>query len=176
MRRNMKAVVVYSTLTGNTRTVAEAVLKGLPEGSVLADVKDGPDPAPYDLVVLGFWVDKGKADAATLGYIGGLKGKKTAIFFTLGANPASPHAEGCARETGELLEKNGNSCLGSYWCQGKVDPNLLEKMKKMLPPDHPHSKMTPERKANLEEAAKHPDEEDLRKAEAFGRELAEKAK
>jgi flavodoxin len=167
----MKALVVYSSLTGNTKKVGEAVLKGLPEGSVLADVKDRPDPSPYDLVVVGFWVDKGKADPETQKYLEIVKDKKTAIFFTLGAYPDSPHADSCAKETEEIMAKNGNVPLGHYRCQGKVDPNLLEKMKQMLPPDHPHAQMTPERKARLDEAAKHPDEEDLRKAEAFGKEL-----
>ena len=170
----MKALVVYSTLTGNTKKVAEAVVKGLPEGTVIADVKDSPDPSPYDLVVVGFWVDKGKADAATIRYLETLKDKKTAVFFTLGAYPDSPHADSCAKETEELMAKNGNVTLGHYRCQGKVDPNLLEKMKKMLPPGHPHVEETPERKARLEEAAKHPNEEDLRKAEEFAKGLLAK--
>jgi hypothetical protein len=55
-----------------------------------------------------------------------------------------------------------------------VDPKLLEKMKKMLPPDDPHVKLTPERQARLDEAAKHPNEEDCGKAEAFAREIAAK--
>ena len=52
----MKAAVVYSTLTGNTRKVAEAFCAGLGEGAELFDVKDAPDPAGYDLVAVGFWV------------------------------------------------------------------------------------------------------------------------
>jgi flavodoxin len=168
----MPALVVYSTLTGNTRKVGEAILKGLPLGSVIADVKDSPDPAGYDLVVAGYWVDKGKADAATLKYLERLKDRKTAFFFTLGAYPDSPHADSCAKGTEDILIANGNECLGHYRCQGKVDPSLLEKMKKALPPEHPHAQMTPERKARLEEAAKHPNEEDLLKAEAFGKELS----
>ncbi|NDY74313.1 hypothetical protein DO021_20745 [Desulfobacter hydrogenophilus] len=41
--------------------------------------------------------------------------------------------------------------------------------------DDPHHSMTPERKARLEEAAKHPDEKDLADARALFVELAQTA-
>ncbi len=55
-----------------------------------------------------------------------------------------------------------NEIFGHFICQGKIDPALTEKFKD-LPPDHPHA-MTPERKARHEEAKKHPDSNDLKKA------------
>jgi hypothetical protein len=100
-----------------------------------------------------------------------VRGKAAAFFFTLGAYPDSAHADEVAAATGKLLAEGGNRTLGHFRCQGKVDPNLLERMKKMLPPDHPHARMTDERKARLDEAAKHPDEADLRRAAAFAAEL-----
>ncbi|MDL2260222.1 flavodoxin family protein [Deltaproteobacteria bacterium OttesenSCG-928-K17] len=164
----MKALVIYSTLTGNTKKVAEGILAGLPEGSALADVKDSPSPEAYDLVVPGFWVDQGHADKAMLAYFENLKNKKAAFFFTLGAYPDSEHADEVAADTEKRLKENGNTVLGHFRCQGKVDPKLLERMKQMLPPDHPHAQMTPERKARLDEAAKHPDDQDLARAKDFG--------
>ena len=47
----MKALIVYSTLTGNTQKVAEAIQKALPEGTACLSAKEAPDPAAYDLVV-----------------------------------------------------------------------------------------------------------------------------
>ena len=52
----MKAAVVYSTLIGNTKKVAEAFCAGLGEGAELFEVSNAPDPAAYDLVAVGFWV------------------------------------------------------------------------------------------------------------------------
>ncbi|MDR3153888.1 MAG: flavodoxin family protein, partial [Deltaproteobacteria bacterium] len=135
----MRTLVVYSTLTGNTKSIAEAVAKGLGGGVTVASVQDAPDPAGFDLVVPGFWVDKGRADKATLEYIGKINGKRTAFFFTLGAYPDSPHADKVAETTREALEKAGNTVLGSFRSQGKVDPKLLEEMKRKLGPDHPHA-------------------------------------
>lgn len=167
----MKTLVVYSTLTGNTKKVAEGIFSALPEGAECRDVKEAPSPDGYDLILPGFWVDKGRADKAMLDYFEKIKNKKTAFFFTLGAYPDSEHADEVAADTQKRLEDNGNQVLGHYRCQGKVDPALLERMKTMLPPDHPHVQMTPERKARLEEAAKHPDDGDVARARDFAGEL-----
>lgn len=45
----MKAAVVYSTLTGNTKKVAEAVLEGLGDGAEIFDVNAAPDPSDIDV-------------------------------------------------------------------------------------------------------------------------------
>ncbi|MDR1051668.1 MAG: flavodoxin family protein [Deltaproteobacteria bacterium] len=170
----MDTLIVYSSLTGNTEKVAGAI-HGAIEGSTLCKVGEAPDAEGFELVVVGFWVDRGEPDAKTKAFLEKVKNKKTAFFFTLGAYPHSEHADDVARVTGELLAGNGNTVLGSYRCQGKVDPVLLERMKKMLPPDHPHAQMTDERKARLEEAARHPNEDDCRAAAAFAAETLKKA-
>jgi hypothetical protein len=51
----MSTLVVYESMWGNTRAVAEAVARGLGEGVTLVDVADAPAPVPddVDLLVLG---------------------------------------------------------------------------------------------------------------------------
>ncbi|MDR2443587.1 MAG: flavodoxin family protein [Deltaproteobacteria bacterium] len=173
-----KVLVVYSSLTDNTKKVAEAISAAIP-GSELASVDkteldELKDLSGYEAIIVGFWVDKGRADPKTLKFFEKLKNQTTAFFFTLGAYPDTKHADDVASSTEKLLTEGGNKVLGHFRCQGKVDPNLLEKMKKMLPPDHPHSQMTPERQARLDEAAKHPNEEDFQKAAAFARDTLSK--
>jgi flavodoxin len=170
----MKTLIVYTSLTGNTKKVAEAIAQAI-GNSDLYPIAECPDPTDYPLVLVGFWVDRGQADAKTQAFLSELKNKSLAIFFTLGAYPDSPHADEVVKVTEELLLKGDNELLGSFRCQGKVDPALLERMKKMLPPDHPHAMMTDERKARLEEAAKHPNDEDLMKAKAFADDVWHKA-
>ena len=70
-----------------------------------------------------------------------------------------------------LVPERGNEVYGSWLCQGKIDPRVLEAMARMAGNVHP---MTPERKARIEEAAKHPDEDDCRRAQAFFRGILEK--
>ena len=55
----MKSIVIYSSLTGNTKQVAEAITSVLPTGTPCVSMKEVPsDLSSYDLVFAGFWVDK----------------------------------------------------------------------------------------------------------------------
>ena len=149
----MKALVVYSSRTGNTRKIAEAIAAVLP-GCEIHPVESAPAPEGYDLVAVGYWVDKGMPDAQAKAYLETVRDANVALFGTLGAWPDSDHAP-----------ERRNRVIGTYLCQGKVDPKIVAMMQKMASDVHP---MTPERKARLEEAAKHPDEADcLRAQEAF---------
>lgn len=162
----MKALVVYSTLTGNTRKVAEAIHAVLPEGTACHSVRTAPDPAGYDFVALGFWVDKGGPDAEAADYMKRIVGKKVFTFFTLGADPDSEHARTCA-ERAAAVYGEGTEQLGIVWCQGAIDPKLIEWMRKQ-PAGGPHSP-TPEAEARWAKAALHPDEADLKAAAAAAR-------
>jgi flavodoxin len=163
----MKIRLVYSSLTGNTKKVAEGIRATLPAEAEFYRVEQAPEPGGCDLLVLGFWIDKGRADNLMLDYFQKVHGKQVAFFFTLGDYPDGPHAAQVAAGAQKLLEENNNRVLGYFPCQGKVDPDFLERLKRTLPPGHPHAQMAPERKARLEEAAKHPDEDDLKAAAMF---------
>ena len=47
----MKSIVIYSSLTGNTKQVAEAITSVLPAGTPCVSMKElPPDVSSYDLV------------------------------------------------------------------------------------------------------------------------------
>lgn len=156
----MKTLIVYSSRTGNTRKIAEAIHPVMPEGTALFPVENAPDPSEYDFIALGFWVDKGAPDSAMVKYMGQIREKTIGLFGTLGAWPDSEHARDCMRKATELLP--GSHVLGTFICQGKIDPELLAAMEKMGK-NSPHP-MTEERKARITEAAKHPNEADCEAA------------
>jgi len=159
----MKAAVVYSTLTGNTKRVSEAFCKGLGEGAEIFDVDAAPDPAGYDLVVIGFWVDRGHPDQKAMDFMKKVSGKKVFSLFTLGAKPKTAHAFKCAY-TAKTYYGSGCEEIGCWHCQGAIDPKLIERMRQMPKvPGNPHA-ATPETEARWAEAAKHPDAEDLEAA------------
>jgi flavodoxin len=151
----MKNIIVYSSRTGNTHLIAKAIHSVMPAGTELVAVEKAPDPTGYDFLALGFWVDKGAPDAAMATYMDRVSGAKVALFGTLGAWPDSDHARESMLKAVDRM--SGNDMLGTFLCQGKVDPKLLAAMAKM--PNNPHP-MTEERKARLEEAAQHPNEAD----------------
>lgn len=160
----MKALIVYSSLTGNTKQIAEAIFSVMPEGSRLADVKDNPSTEGFDFVGLGFWADKGYPDTKMLNYMETVTGKNVGLFGTLGAWPDSDHAKDFMQRGVDKV-KESNTYLGYFVCQGKVDPRLLAAMEKMPEAKQAHP-MTEARRARIEEAKKHPDDRDCENARA----------
>lgn len=155
----MRSLVVYSSKTGNTREVAEAIFDILPDEKEIFPVEDAPPGDGYDFVAVGFWVDKGMPDQRAMAYMKNLNGATVGLFGTLGAKPDSDHARECIRKAVDLVD--GNRVMGSFLCQGRINPAIVEMMKKHASDIHP---MTPERVANIEAAASHPDETDLANA------------
>lgn len=165
----MKTLIAYSSKTGNTRKVGEAVLKAFPQGEI-KDISEVDDIHNYDLVVVGTWIDKGTADTKALKFIETIEDKKVAYFFTLGAYPSSKHAEDCIGAIDKVFTEKGNEILGRFHCQGAIDPKLTAWMS-TLPAEHPHSP-NPERLKRWEDASKHPNEEDLQSAYRVFKEVA----
>ena len=168
----MKKLVVYFSQTGNTKKVAEAVLSGLPDGTPMIAAEDIRQVAEYDLVFMGYWVDKGTADTTAQEAMAKISGKMVAIFSTSGAYPDSRPAKDSLANGASCF---GEECtvLGAFICQGAVDPQLIDRAKQR-PADHHHA-LTPERIQRWKDASTHPDGTDLDKAVAFSREVLEKA-
>ncbi|WP_372807139.1 flavodoxin family protein [Pontiella sp.] len=155
----MKVLVAYSSATGNTRKVAEAIHLALPDAD-LCPVGHAPNPEGYDLVFLGCWIDKGLADEAARAYMSKLHGKPVALFATLGAYPDSKYAADCMDAVSELL--SACTVVDRFVCQGAIDPKLVEWMKG-LPKDHGYGPTT-SRKKLWRDAESHPDDADLEAA------------
>jgi len=160
----MKSLVIYSSKTGNTQAVANAILEIMPEECGIFTVEEAPEPDSYDLIAMGFWVDRGTADAKAQVYMKKIHNQKVILFATLGAYPDSDHARDCMARAALLMDSS-NELLGTFICQGKLDNKLVEGFK-TLPKDHPHA-LTPERIARHQEASKHPNEEDFSKAKGI---------
>ncbi len=168
----MKKLVIYSSKTGNTKAVAEAIASNL-ENVTLCSVQEKPAPSieEYDCIICGYWVDKGMPDALAKNVISSIENKNVILFGTLGAYPDGEHAEYCKQKAEELIQDKNNVLLGSWLCMGKVDPKLLAMMAEKYSDAHP---ITEERKARIEEGNKHPNEEDFANAKAFVKACLEK--
>lgn len=165
----MRVLTVYSSVTGNTRRVAEAIAAETP-GQGLCPVDEAPEPADYDVLLLGFWVRRGQPDPRMLRYMERVYGKELVLFGTLGAWPDSDHALRCAAAAADMMHGRGNSVRGVFLCQGRVNPKILEKASDSLRQKHPP---TEERRLRHLEAAKHPDARDLANAKSFVRRCLE---
>ncbi len=165
----MKYIILYSSRTGNTQKIAEAICSVLPASTPCLPVAEAPaDISGYDCIFFGFWVDRGTADPQAQQLLRQLEHPRLALFATLGADPRSQHAADSLHNAAALLP-GGSRPVNSFICQGKVDPALIEQMKKMFPSGHPHA-VDAKREAVHQEAAKHPDEADLAAAREFAAE------
>jgi len=164
----MKIAVIYSSKTGNTKKIAEAVLEGLPKETEMLSVETAPSPEKFDFIIMGYWVDKGTADKNAMDYMKSISNKKVAIFATLGAYPDSDHAKDSLKAGAECL---GDNCevIDTFICQGAIDPKLMEWMSK-LPEDHPHAPDEARRK-RWEDAKSKPDANDLKNAAKFAKKI-----
>lgn len=158
-----KSLVVYSSLTGNTKKVAEAVKSVIPNCDICSIDNLPENIDEYYFLAIGYWVDRGLPDAKSKKFINSIKNMNIGLFGTLGAYPDSPHAKGCIRDSENMLKISGknNNVLGSFLCLGKIDEKLIDYMGKFMGDSHP---MTPERKERLLEAQTHPDNNDLEMA------------
>ena len=162
-----KIAVIYSSKTGNTKKVATAIFKALPADSELYPVETAPEPENFDLIFMGYWVDKGTADKQAKKYMQTITNSKVAIFATLGAYPDSDHAKKSMEEGAACL---GENCevVSTFICQGVIAPELIEWMSK-LPEDHPHAP-DDARRQRWKDAVGKPDDSDLGNAAQFARE------
>jgi flavodoxin len=166
----MKIAVIYSSRTGNTKRIAETIAEELP-GALYVDVKHAPDPAMFDLIAMGFWAKRGSADPAARAYMKKIRGKKVITFFTLGACPDSDHAQQCAM-AGNACYGENCSVLGTFRCQGAIDPKLIAHREKN--PEKSRHPVTAARRQRRADAARHPNENDAAAVRSFIRNVITK--
>ena len=106
----MKKLVIFSTLTGNTEKIANAIFSVIEGDKELLNVKDSDkiNPDDYEKIIVGYWVDKGDADEKIKAFMSKINNKTVATFGTLGAKADSDHAKKCMAAVREFLEANGN--------------------------------------------------------------------
>lgn len=158
----MNILVTYSSKTGNTKKVADGIFEGIEaEKKEIKPIREVDSIENFDIILVGYWVDKGGPNEEAKLFLEKLEGKTVGIFATLGFWPDSEHAWN-ALLAGEALIKEKNKVIGKYICQGKVDETLIAMFEK-FPEGNPH-KPTPEKRKRYEVATKHPSKTDIQAA------------
>lgn len=167
----MSALIIVSSITGNTWKVGQALNEAYPQTALrqTSDVLKCTELLDkYSRVIIGFWCDKGGLPPDLAQLVPYIRGKTLAIYATMGGNPQSERAKDWfSRQCSTIVGSDRDNLLATtFLCQGKINPVLIEQMKKM-----PGYQETPESVARREEAAKHPNEEDYRAATETFREF-----
>ncbi len=174
----MKTLLVYTSRTGNTERVAKEIYEELVSDFEL-DIKkleelDEGEEENYDFIITGFWIDQAYPVKNMRKFIESLKNKRIGMFATIGADPDSYHGERTKENLEELVDETSTLCA-KFMCNGKVDPNLISKLKGMnlekLPPG-----LTPDILTQMIEAgekSREPNEEDFKNARKIFRKVFE---
>ena len=155
----MSYAIVFSSKTGNTALLAQTLQEQLPQADCC--YFGAPDAAALsaDTLYVGFWTDKGKADADTLDFLQQLRDKRVFLFGTAGFGGSAEYFEQILAAVQKSLDES-NTVIGTYMCQGKMPMTVRQQYEKMLQqPNHaPNLEMLIE---NFDKALAHPDAADL---------------
>ncbi|MEO0454130.1 MAG: flavodoxin family protein [Verrucomicrobiota bacterium] len=163
----MKILLTYSTRSGNTKRVAEAVATKLGSDVTLANIENEKtmNPDDFDVLIHGFWVTSTGADELSLEYLHQIRNRTIGLFGTMGANPDSPYARSIRLRLKNHLKKNNNTIGEWFLCPGEIASELITWFES-LPEGHSQYP-TPERRANWAHAQGRPSEADLSEAAAL---------
>lgn len=167
----MKIAVVYKSLTGNTKLVAEAIGEAL-KAEYDVCVCEPAECTDADLYFVGTWIDKGSCTKEIADFLATLEQKKIALFATAGFGGSTAYYDTLAERIKAQIPAS-NQILGQFFCQGKMPMSVRERYVAMLQAN-PEDKNMEVNVKNFDEALSHPDADDLANAVAWACDLLEK--
>ncbi|MCK5193497.1 MAG: flavodoxin family protein [Desulfobulbaceae bacterium] len=121
----MKTLLVYSSKTGNTKKLAEAIHDSLTGEKEIFSVENAPDPDGYDLIAVAFWFQAGKPDPKSQEYLAKITNQKVILAATHGAAKNSALAQNGMKFAQGIIPDA--QVVATYSCQGKVNPEFMKK-------------------------------------------------
>ena len=163
----MKVLVTYYSETGNTEKLARAIYEGIARiEKEIIPLREDPKMENYDVIFCGFPVHASSVPPKVEPFLRRIpEGKNIALFATHGSMRGGQLAITAFYYAMSLSPKA--KVLGTFGCQGKVKPDLIEKL--MQKPEH---------KAWASEARNangHPNQADLADGKEFARSMIMKA-
>lgn len=151
--------ILFSSVTGNTKKLADAIHETLPEEDCDYFGESGAAEPVSELLYIGFWTDRGNADKTTLELLGKLKNKRIFLFGTAGFGGSEAYFQGILGRVRQSIDAS-NTVVGTYMCQGRMPQTVRERYLKMKEqPEHPAN--LDALIENFDRALPHPDAEDL---------------
>ena len=166
----MKAQVIYSSLSGCTRRLAEGIFSALNvRDKTIHNLNEGDPVLTGDVILLGYWVDKGGPNGQMKEFMKKVEGKKVGVFCTLGFWADSAHAQQSLRSGAELV-KERNTLIGGYVCNGALSQQMIDAFRARTSGPHSANPASEARWAILKD---HPTQSEIAlAAERFNERLA----
>lgn len=163
----MKVCIIYDSITGNTKKLAETIKEKFS--------KDIVEKELADIIFIGSWTDKGNCSKKISEVYKNLKNKRIIIFGTAGFGGSREYFDRLYKRIKEQIPKNNQIENKYFYCQGKMPNTVKERYIKMIKENPEDSNLQVSLK-NFEEALKHPNDEDIENAKKFAKEIIENMK
>ncbi len=149
----MKNLVVYSSRTGNTKKLAEALYEHIPGEKQIAPVSEAPDPGDFTFIAAGFRIENGEPDREIQEYLKKIVDDcQVFLFATHASERGSDTVKGAMKKARDLARRA--RIVGEFDCQGEVPEDKLNEARQQTP--------EPAWVKDAEKAKGHPDQEDIR--------------
>lgn len=160
----MKIAIVYDSITGNTKKIAEELKKEV-DGLNLVYFGEPEKKIEADLYIVGSWTDKGMCSKKITEFLKQLKNKKIAYFGTAGFGGSIEYYQKLSNRVKEIIDSS-NEILGYFHCQGKMPMSIRDRYVKLIT-DNPADKNIQVSIENFDEALLHPNYEDISNAKKW---------
>ena len=161
----MRYAIIYSSNTGNTERLAQAIAEELPKDDVVyfGEVNEAAKQA--DLIFAGFWTDKGCCSQEMMDFLSELHGKQIALFGTCGFGGSQEYFNSILQRVSAFIEDDCTYVDG-FMCQGKMPLGIRKRYENMLETSVDKNKVQ-QMIDNFDRALKHPNEDDFVQAKVF---------
>lgn len=146
----MKVSLIYDSLTGNTKKLAEQVENKFKE---IVDVENA------DIVFIGSWTDKASPSEKIQKELENIRNKKIFYFGTCGFGGSKEYFDMLFERARKYIDKS-NEIVGYFYCQGKMPISVRNRYEKILE-DNPNDEQMKKNIENFDMALEHPNKKDL---------------
>lgn len=152
--------IVYSSKTGNTKMLADALHQALPADDCLYFGAPDAQALAAERIYIGFWTDKGSCDAETAAFLAQLTRQKVFLFGTCGFGGGVAYFEQILARVRDLLPESVQ-LVGSYLCPGKMPQSVRDRYVRIAEEEPAKRSHMQKMIFNFDCALSHPDANDL---------------
>ena len=165
----MTYAIVYDSRTGNTEQLAHAVAEALPEEGRLAFGRvgevDASAAARADRLYAGFWTNRGDCADEMAEVLAGFGGGEVFLFGTAGFGADATYFAGVMSRVAVHLPASAQ-IVGSFMCQGRMPASVRARYAQTAAAKPEQAARMQQLIDNFDEAANHPNDDDLARLRA----------
>lgn len=152
--------IVYSSKTGNTKMLADALHQALPADDCVYFGAPDAQALAAERIYIGFWTDKGTCDAETAAFLAQLTQQEIFLFGTCGFGGGVAYFEQILARVRDLLPESVQ-LVGSYLCPGKMPQSVRDRYVRIAEEEPAKRNHMQKMIFNFDCALSHPDANDL---------------